>query len=142
MKIRAFVLIALLASVTSACVTSVAPNPADEELNAMTSVRLTTEPALAAGCTRVGAMSDDNIRDLRRKIVRAGGNAAVLTFRVDDLKMMAAEVYKCPTAAAKNGGSSPKTQAPPPPPPARSPSPSEPPPPPAGTPPPPPPGAR
>src|SRR5262245_19299916 len=113
----------------------------EQENRAMAGVFITTEPAMVSGCNQIG-LSGDNVKDLRRKIVRAGGNAAVLTFRVDDLKMMAAEVYKCPTAATKNGGSPPTTQAPPPPPPARSPSPSEPPPPPAGTPPPPPPGAR
>jgi hypothetical protein len=113
-----------------------------QEGKAMAAVFLTTEPAMVSGCTQIGVSGDDNVKDLRRKIVRGGGNAAVLTFRVDDLKMMAAEVYKCPTAAAKNGGNGPKTQSSPPPPPARSQSPSEPPPPPAGTPPPPPPGAR
>ena len=115
-----------------------------QEEKSMAAVFLTTEPAMVSGCTQIGRSGDDNVKDLRRKIVRGGGNAAVLTFRVDDLKMMAAEVYKCPTASAKNGngGSSPKEQSSPPPPPARSQSPSEPPPPPAGTPPPPPPGAR
>jgi hypothetical protein len=116
----------------------------EQENKAMAGVFLTTEPAMVSGCNQIGLSGDDNVKDLRRKIVRAGGNAAVLTFRVDDLKMMAAEVYKCPTAAAKSGGNTPKGQSPPPPPPppARSQSQSEPPPPPAGTPPPPPPGAR
>jgi len=114
---------------------------AEQENRAMAGVLLTTEPAMLSGCNQIGLAGDDNVKDLRRKIVRAGGNAAVLTFRVDDLKMMAAEVYKCPTPAAKNGGTSPNTpSSPPPPPPARSPN--EPPPPPAGTPPPPPPSAR
>ena len=101
----------------------------------MAAVFLTTEPALVSGCNQIGVAGDDNVKDLRRKIVRGGGNAAVLTFRVDDLKMMAATVYKCPTAAAKT------QSAPTPPPPARSSS-DAPPPPPAGTPPPPPPSAR
>jgi len=107
----------------------------EQEHKAMAAVFLTTEPALVSGCNQIGVAGDDNVKDLRRKIVRGGGNAAVLTFRVDDLKMMAANVYKCPTAAAK-------TQSSPAPPPARSPSANEPPPPPAGTPPPPPPNAR
>jgi hypothetical protein len=118
-KIRAFWLIALLASVTSACVASVAPNPADEELNAMTSVRLTTEPALAAGCTRVGAMSDDNIRDLRRKIVRAGGNTAVVSFNTMEMSMLLAEVFRCPTTPNGPSIPHPPAGAPPAPPPAR-----------------------
>jgi hypothetical protein len=105
----------------------------EQEQKAMAAVFLTTEPALVSGCNQIGVAGDDNVKDLRRKIVRGGGNAAVLTFRVDDLKMMAANVYKCPTAAAK-------TESAPPPPPARSSD--APPPPPAGTPPPPPPSAR
>ena len=107
----------------------------EQEHKAMAAVFLTTEPALVSGCNQIGVAGDDNVKDLRRKIVRGGGNAAVLTFRVDDLKMMAANVYKCPTAAAKT------QSAPTPPPPARSSS-DAPPPPPAGTPPPPPPSAR
>ena len=118
MKTRIFCLIALLASVTPAWVASVAPARANEELNAMARVRLTTEPALAAGCTRIGAMSDDNIRDLRRKIVRAGGNTAVISFNTTEMSMLLAEVFRCSTTP--NGPSIPHPPAgPPPPPPAR-----------------------
>lgn len=118
MKTRIFCLIALLASVTPAWVASVAPARANEELNAMARVRLTTEPALAAGCTRIGAMSDDNVRDLRRKIVRAGGNTAVISFNTTEMSMLLAEVFRCSTTP--NGPSIPHPPAgPPPPPPAR-----------------------
>ena len=118
MKTRIFCLIVLLASVTPAWVASVSPATADDELNAMASVRLTTEPALAAGCTRVGAMSDDNVKDLRRKIVRGGGNTAVISFNSTEMSMLLAEVFRCSTTP--NGPSIPHPPAgPPPPPPAR-----------------------
>jgi hypothetical protein len=118
LKTRIFCLIALLASVTPAWVASVTPARADDELNAMARVRLTTEPALAAGCTRVGAMSDDNIKDLRRKIVRAGGNTAVISFNTMEMSMLLAEVFRCSTTP--NGPSIPHPPAgAPPPPPAR-----------------------
>jgi hypothetical protein len=49
----------------------------EAERRAMAQVLLTTEAPLLSGCTRVGLVSDDSVKDLRRKIVRAGGNAAV-----------------------------------------------------------------
>ena len=102
---------------------------ADEaERRAMAQVRFTTEAALLSGCTRLGAATDDDVKDLRRKIVRAGGNAAVLSFGVDDLSKMQADIYRCTTTA--------KAPSSAPPPPAGTPPP---PPPPAGAPPPPPP---
>lgn len=100
----------------------------DIERIAMARVRLTTDPRVAAGCARLGFVRDDSVKDLRRKIVRFGGDTAVLTFRVDDMSVIDAEVFRCP----------PPTVAPrpvPPPPPG-----TPPPPPPPGTPPPPPPG--
>jgi hypothetical protein len=90
------------------------------EKRTMAQVRLTTEAALLSGCTRIGVVRDDNIKDLRRKIVRAGGNAAVLEFGVDDLSTVQAEVYRC-TSTAKAPSSSippPPAGTPPPPPPA------------------------
>ena len=91
----------------------------EAERRAMAQVLLTTEAPLLSGCTRIGLASDDSVKDLRRKIVRAGGNAAVLSFDTDDLSKIQAEVFRC-TATAR--------------------APSNTPPPPAGTPPPPPPG--
>lgn len=88
------------------------------ERRAMAQVRLTTEPALLSGCTRIGMVRDNDVKDLRRKIVRAGGNAAVLEFGVDDLSTMQAEVYRC-TSTAKAPASSippPPAGTPPPPP--------------------------
>ena len=89
------------------------------ERKAMAQVRLTTEAALLSGCTRIGVVRDDSIKDLRRKIVRAGGNAAVLEFEVDDLSKVQAEVYRCTsTAKAPSNIPPPPAGAPPPPPPA------------------------
>ena len=89
------------------------------ERKEMAQVRLTTEPALLSGCTRIGMVRDDSVKDLRRKIVRVGGNAAVLEFGVDDLSTMQAEVYRCTsTAKAPSNVPPPPAGAPPPPPPA------------------------
>ena len=119
MKTRILLLTALLASVLPTGVASVTPARADDEINAMARVRLTTEPALAAGCTRVGAMSDDNIKDLRRKIVRAGGNTAVISFNAMEMSMLLAEVFRCSTTPNGPSIPHPPAGAPPPPPPAR-----------------------
>jgi hypothetical protein len=97
----------------------------DVEHFAMSHVRLSTDPAIASGCARVSRVTDDSLRDLRRKVVRSGGNTAVLSFSTDDLAMILADVYRC----------TPPAGAPPPPPPSAT----SPPPPPAGSPPPPPP---
>jgi hypothetical protein len=112
----------------------------DPERLAMARLRLTTDPALTRGCTRMGAVSDDSVKDLRRKIVRAGGNTALLIFGIEDMSRINAEVFRCPTPEAAPG-----VPPPPPPgvPPAPTPAPAPPAPgvpaPPAGPPPPPPP---
>jgi hypothetical protein len=107
----------------------------EAERRAMAQVRLTSEAALLSGCTRLGAVKDNDVEDLRRKVVRAGGNAAALSFGVDDLETISADVYRCTTTAkAPPASSAPAPSKTPPPPPAGTP----PPPPPAGTPPPPP----
>lgn len=97
---------------------------ADDERHAMGQVRLTTEPAHAQGCTRIGSMRDDSVKDLRRKIVRAGGNAAVISFRPEEVSTIYADVYRCGGAPAASGPppvprapSTPGTPPPPPPPP-------------------------
>jgi len=89
----------------------------------MAQVRLTTEAALLSGCTRIGVVRDDDVKDLRRKIVRAGGTAAVLEFGVDDLSTVQAEVYRCTsTAKAPSTIPPPPAGAPPPPPPPAGPT--------------------
>jgi len=62
---------------------------------AMFGVRLTTEPQVLAGCQRTGRVSDSSMEDLRKKIVRSGGNAGLLTFDSDDLGRVYAEVHRC-----------------------------------------------
>jgi hypothetical protein len=74
------------------------------------SVRLSTEAAVAKGCTRIGAVSDDRVKDLRKKIVREGGDTAILTFSTDNMSTILAEVYKCPSPRS----AAPKTTPPPP----------------------------
>lgn len=99
-----------------------------EELErmAMTRVRLTTDAAVASGCARIGQVNDDSVKDLRRKIVRAGGNTAVLSFGIGDLSQIYAEVFLCdkfPTAPAISlppGIPPPPPGLPPPPPPGPS----------------------
>jgi len=109
---RATCLAVLLVSVSSAWAQ-------DSERSLMANLRLTTEPGLTAGCARVGAVSDDSIKDLRRKIVKAGGNAAVLSFEIEDMSMMHAEVYRCPAATNAPSRIPPPPPGPPPPGPSR-----------------------
>jgi hypothetical protein len=67
----------------------------DAETLAMAGVRLTTEPVAAAGCTPLGRVHDDSVKDLRRKILRAGGNTGVLSFPPEDLSRIYADVFRC-----------------------------------------------
>jgi len=93
----------------------------EAERRAMAQVLLTTEAPLLSGCTRIGLASDDSVKDLRRKIVRAGGNAAVLSFDTDDLSRIQAEVFRCmATARAPSNTPAPPAGTPPPPPPGPS----------------------
>src|SRR5712692_8706532 len=102
-------------------VASASSAAADEaEHLAMARVRLTTEPSVARGCTRVGQVSDDSVKDLRRKIVRSGGDVGVLSFSTDNMSNILAVVYRCPapaTPASAAPRTAPPTAAPPAPPP-------------------------
>jgi hypothetical protein len=116
----------------------------DAEDFAMSQLRLSTDPSIAGGCARMARVTDDSLKDLRRKVVRAGGNTAVLSFTGDNLSMIIADVYRCQPAARRppNVPPPPAGAPPPPPPPSGSSAPSSrpaQPPPPAGSPPPPPP---
>lgn len=99
----------------------------DLEKMAMARVRLTTEPGLTQGCSRIGTARDDSIKDLRRKIVRMGGNAAFLAFGgAEELSVVYAEVFRCADPPAAAPGSAPAPvpvppagPPPPPPPPTR-----------------------
>jgi hypothetical protein len=107
---------ALLLLVTAALP---APVGGQDEAIAMSRVRLTTEPELTQGCTRVGSARDDSVKDLRRKIVKMGGNAAHISFGgTSDLSTVYAEVFRCadapPTAPGTAPARVPVAPAPPP----------------------------
>jgi hypothetical protein len=73
----------------------------DPERLAMARVRLSTEAAIAKDCPHVGRVSDDSVKDLRRKILRAGGNTGVLSFGgIDDMSTIYADVFRCGAKAA------------------------------------------
>lgn len=86
----------------------------DAEWLAMRRVRLTTEASTTQHCTRLAAVSDDSVEDLRRKIVKAGGDTALLTFGLEDMERIYAQVFRCPALPA---GVPPPPPGPPPPPP-------------------------
>ena len=104
---------------------------ADEERDLMGHVRLSTEPSAARDCARITSMKDNSVRDLRRKIVRAGGNMAVISFRPEDVSTIYADVFRCGGAPAGSApGRAPVLTAPPPPVGGQPPTPPAPPPPP------------
>jgi hypothetical protein len=105
----------------------------DAERAAMAQIRFSTEQSAARGCSRVASAKDDSVRDLRRKIVRAGGNLAVISFHVDDLSNIFAEIFRCGGPVGAPSAPPPGATAPPPPvgAPAGPPVPPPPPPPPA-----------
>ena len=73
----------------------------DAERMAMARVRLSTEAAAAKDCVRAGRVSDDSVKDLRRKIMRAGGDTGVLSFGgIDDMSTIHADVFRCATTGA------------------------------------------
>jgi hypothetical protein len=103
----------------------------DAMRTAMARVRLTTDPKVPVGCTTLGTVDDESLRELRRKIVRLGGDTALLSFPIEVPERINAIVFRCsPESAAAPRTPPPATPAPPPPPSV---------PPPAGVPPPPPP---
>ncbi|HEY7434509.1 MAG TPA: hypothetical protein VIE41_05170 [Methylomirabilota bacterium] len=88
----------------------------DLEKIAMARVRLTTEPGLTQGCSRVGSARDDSIKDLRRKVVKMGGNTALIAFGgTEDLSVVFAEVFRCADPPAAAPGTAPARVPPPPP---------------------------
>jgi hypothetical protein len=94
----------------------------DAEKLAMARVRFTTEPALTQGCSRLGSARDDSLKDLRRKIVKLGGNTGLLTFGgSEDLSVVFAEVFRCVDPPGAAPGSAPaRVPLPPPGPPPPS----------------------
>ena len=99
---------------------------------AMARVRLTTDPKVPVGCTTLGTVDDDSVSDLRRKVVRLGGDTALLSFPVERMEHIDAIVFRCPPAAAA-APSTPSAAAPPPPPRVPPPAGAPPPPPPPGS---------
>ena len=81
------------------------------EERAMARVRLSTETSAARGCTRLGTVSDDRVKDLRKKIVRSGGDTGIITFSTDHMSTILADVYRCPV---KSAAPAPKITPPPP----------------------------
>ena len=88
----------------------------DIERLAMSRVRLTTEASAVKACTRVGWVNDDSAKDLRRKIIRSGGDTGLITFGIgDDMSQIYAQVYRCPQPAAAPPPPPPPPPGPPPP---------------------------
>src|SRR5262245_1496426 len=86
---------------------------ADEAENfAMAHVRLSTEPTTATGCLRVGQVMDDSVKDLRRKIVKTGGDTGILSFGADQIY---AQAFRCAGTARPPDPSAAPTIPPPPP---------------------------
>jgi hypothetical protein len=102
----------LLAGAASAAV-------AQDDRAGLARVRLTTDPRVPVGCTRIGLVRDDSIKDLRRKVVKAGGDTALLSFPVEDLERIDAQVFRCPPHATSSPIPPPPPGPPPPPPPSR-----------------------
>lgn len=119
-------LAAVAAAVLLASASHVLAN--DAERLAMGRVRLTTEAAATKHCTRLGAVSDDSVKDLRKKIVKAGGDTGLLVFGREDLSMIYAQVFRCPAVAPLPPGVPPPPPGAPPPPPGSAPPPPPPPP--------------
>lgn len=103
-RITAWTLSLLLAPVAIATA-----DDAAEDL-AMARVRLSTEAYVAKGCSRLGTVSDDSVKDLRKKIVRSGGDTGILTFSTDHMSTILADVYRCPAPRS----ATPKISPPPP----------------------------
>jgi hypothetical protein len=91
---------------------------AQEDRAVLARVRLTTDPRVPVGCTRIGLVRDDSIKDLRRKVVKAGGDTALLSFPAEDLEKIDAQVFRCPPHATPSHIPPPPAGTPPPPPPS------------------------
>lgn len=106
---------AVLAAIVMVAATSTAS--AQDDRAVLARVRLTTDPRIPVGCTRIGLVRDDSIKDLRRKVIKAGGDTALLSFPADDLEKIDAQVFRCPPHTAPSHIPPPPPGPPPPPPP-------------------------
>src|SRR5258708_15198801 len=88
----------------------------DLEKLAMARVRLTTDAGLTHGCGRIGSVHDDSVKDLRRKIVKMGGNTGLLSFGgPEGLSTAPAEVLRRARPPARTPRTGPaRVPAPPP----------------------------
>src|SRR5262249_43524982 len=68
----------------------------DVEHFAMSHVRLSTDPRIASGCARVSRVTDDSLRDLRRKGGRSGGHTPGLSVSTHDLGVVLPGVHRGP----------------------------------------------
>src|SRR6266446_186858 len=86
---------ALLAMILAATpLTTPAAHAKDSDKAQAVIVQLVGTVAGLQGCNAVGkAVADDDSKDLRRKIVRAGGNAGLLAYDGDNYS---AQVFRCP----------------------------------------------
>jgi len=80
---------------------------------AMARLRLTTDPKIPVGCTPLGSVDDNSVKRLRVKVVRLGGDTALLSFPTERLERITAIVFRCPPAAAAAAPSAPPTAPPP-----------------------------
>ena len=95
------------------------PATAQDDRAVLARVRLTTDPTVPVGCTRIGLVRDDSVKDLRRKVLKAGGDTALLSFPADDLEKIDAQVFRCPPHTMPSHIPPPPPGPPPPPPPSR-----------------------
>jgi hypothetical protein len=79
----------------AAAVALAAPASA-QDYEKMRQVKLTTDPVDTYRCAKLGVVRDDSMKDLRKKIVRAGGNVGLLNFTATDMAVVYAEVFRCP----------------------------------------------
>ena len=98
--------------------TSTSAAVAQDEGAMLARVRLTTDPRVPVGCTRIGLVRDDSIKDLRRKVLKAGGDTALLSFPAEDLEKIDAQVFRCPPHVTPSHIPPPPPGPPPPPPPS------------------------
>ncbi|HSF06209.1 MAG TPA: hypothetical protein VLG10_10520 [Methylomirabilota bacterium] len=93
-------LIAVVLALTPVLVTDPAAwgQPIDRQI--LLRVLLATDARQVAGCQRLGIVSDTSPEDLRKKILRMGGDAGFVTFDLADPDRMNAEVYRCRQVAA------------------------------------------
>ena len=100
---------------------------------AMARLRLTTDPRIPVGCTPLGSVDDNSVKRLRVKVVRLGGDTALLSFPTERLERITAIVFRCPPAAAEPSAPPAVTSEPPAAPSVLPPASAPPPPPPPGS---------